>query len=302
MTAHAFGKVILLGEHSVVHGRPALAAAVSPGVDAEATPSATDDGLALDVSPWDCRFRPADGSDLGRALGALGAALGVTSGHVRATVHLPGGGGMGSSAALGVATARALADLHGLALPVEALLAAALAWERVFHGNPSGVDHTLAALGGVGVYTRAHGLAPVPLRGALRLLLADSGERARTVDMVSGVARLHQRRPETTERTFDAIAALVRNAELALAAGDLRALGEFMNLNQALLAALMVSTERLEALCAAARTAGALGAKLTGAGGGGCVLALADTPEGESRVLSAWEALGATAFVTEVGA
>lgn len=299
MTATAYGKVILLGEHSVVHGRPALAAAVSPGAEAVARES---DSLSLSVHPWGARFTPDDGTDLGRALAALASRLDITAAAVECTLHLPGGGGLGSSAAMGVASARALAALAGRDLDEATLLDAALAWEKVFHGNPSGVDHTLAAMGGVGVYVKGEGLTRVPLRAPLRLCVGDTGERASTRAMVEGVARQLERQREATERTFDAIATLVRNARLALEAGDLKTVGDMMNLNQHLLASLLLSTERIEALCAAARDAGALGAKLTGAGGGGCVVALAGDPDGERAVLDAWRSIGATGVALEVGA
>ncbi len=298
MSSIAHGKVILLGEHSVVYGRPCLAAAIAPGVEATARDS--DGPVSLHVSPWQCTFAVGDGSDLGRALDALSQALGVTGFDLDAVMHLPGGGGLGSSASLGVACARAVSSLRGLMLDHEAVLAAALAWEKVFHGNPSGVDHTLAAMGGVGVFTKAEGLRRLDVRAPVRLCIGDSGERASTRDMVATVARVREMRPEASEKTFDAIASLVRNGALALEAGDLRGLGELMNLNQALLASLMVSTERLEAMCRAAREAGAYGAKLTGAGGGGCVIALAGP--NERAVLDAWEALGVRAKVVEVGA
>jgi mevalonate kinase len=112
--------------------------------------------------------------------------------------------------------------------------------------------------------------------------------------MVEQVARLRERRTDLVTQTFDGIRSLVGNARLALEANDYVGVGRLMDLNQMLLSGLMLSTEEIEAMCRMAREAGALGAKLTGSGGGGCVVALV---QGEPEpVLSRWEKAGFRSF------
>jgi len=288
------GKVILLGEHAVVHGCPALAAAIDRGATAMARRSAE---ARLSISPWDVDVARADALPLARAFDALLTAMEIDDVQIEATVSLPGGAGLGSSAAIGVAVLRAIDALCGRSRDQSSAEELALIWERVFHGNPSGVDTAMALAGGVAVYLRnpppgQERLRVVRPKAPFRLVIGESGEGASTKEMVDEVARQLARAPERTQKTFDAIEALVKNAELALIAGDLRAVGQLLDMNQYLLSSLMVSTSLLEEMCAAARDAGALGAKLTGGGGGGCMIALVDSDERASAVEEAIQALG----------
>lgn len=299
--ARAHGKAIVLGEHGVVYGRPALAAALDRGVVATARLSTDGAGPSLHVAPWDVTVTPSATStrDLDRAFHAL------LEGYreppavvVEARTELPGGAGLGSSAALSVAVLRAIDETLGIERTTAEVVACSLAWERVFHGSPSGIDSALAAEGGVLVYRKGEAPTVVHLPRPLRLCVGDTSERSSTRAMVESVARLRERNRPKIELVFDSMAALVRNGHLALEAGDSKALGQLMDLNQALLASLMLSTETVESMCDAARKAGALGAKVTGAGGGGCVIAVA--PGHEDDVVAAWRSLGKDAWISEV--
>jgi len=310
--AHAFGKVILLGEHAVVYGVPAIAVGISRGAMARVTPSKEGPSvLRLEGLPIDLRADD-DERDLARSFRAVLEASSVRAPClVEARADLPPGGGLGCSAALGVAIARALDPKADAQLVAER----AMGWERVFHGNPSGIDTAVSAQGGCLFFERGRGFERVLLpaigpavgaegsgaasAGKLLLCVGHTGTVSSTKSMVEGLARLRERRGPIVEKSFDAIRALVRNARLAIEAGDVKALGQLMDLNQMLLSGLFLSTQEIERLCGRAREVGALGAKLTGAGGGGCVVALVEDENVAERVLRSWKDDGFDGFLAE---
>lgn len=306
---HGSGKVILLGEHAVVHGVPALAAGLSKGSRAQVSQVRSETAL-LEVSPWKVSVSRHDALPLARAFDALLKARhegseAASDRSVSATMEIPGGAGLGSSAALGVAVLRALDAHDGIARGYDDAQRVALAWERVFHGNPSGVDTAMAISGGVAVYLRApqtdeKSLTPVALAKPLRLVVGHSGESGSTKMMVEQVGHQKEREPSKFAQTLEAIAAIVKNGTAALTRGDHVALGRLFDMNQALLSTWLVSTDTLEHMCGVAREAGALGAKLTGGGGGGCMIALVDQ-EHSARVRDALAALGHEAFEVTIG-
>lgn len=293
--ARANGKVVLLGEHAVVYGVPAIAAGIERGATAHAEPAA-----APTLRVGERNATAGDGSELWRAFFALLEALKAPPVAVTADLDLPPGSGLGASAALGVAIARAVLEVHGDAQDLARVLLAAAAWEGVYHGNASGVDAAAAAQDGCILFERAVGFSSLDLGCDLVLAIGLAGPPSSTKLMVESVARLRERRPAMVEKTLEGIRALVKNAELCLRAGDLPGLGSLMNYNQMLLAGLFVSSEGIERCCALSRDAGALGAKLTGAGGGGAVVALCDRDF--EPILSAWRAAGVECFGTLVHA
>ncbi len=292
------GKVILLGEHAVVHGYPAIAAGIERGVVAEASVSDRD---LLTLSPWDMEVRPdSTGEPLTRAFAtALSSFANRPPIEVRAEVGLPGGAGLGCSAAIGVAVLHAIDETLGSELSRAELAKRAYEWEKIFHGNPSGIDNTMSAVGGVALFRKGEPLRPLRSNKPLHLVVGYSGQSPSTKEMVSSVARQLDSDPVRVKKAFEAIEVLVRNGTLAIEAGDHVALGQLLDLNHTILSSLMLCTTKLDEMCQTAREAGALGAKMTGGGGGGCMIALVPKREEAVRIRGV---LGEDAFVTEVSA
>ncbi len=292
LTAFGPGKIILLGEHGVVYGHPALAGPLSRGVRAWAEPaSATQLELPEGLSA-------AHQAQLEKAF----ARAAKKTRHPKVSVHLesdlPVSMGLGSSGALSVAISRVLLEAKS-AGPAKAEQVEALAFEmeKEFHGTPSGVDHTTSARNTLLLFRQGVARevsAPVPLT----VLVALVGPRASTRATVGSLRERQARWPARYRRVFAHIAALVREGALAVKAGELETLGDIMNMNQGLLSALGLSSPTLEAMVHRLRAHGALGAKLTGAGGdGGAVIGLFREPE---PVLVALRREGVDCFVSQL--
>ena len=286
--AEACGKVILLGEHSVVHGHPAVAAGLPQGLCLHARPRDHQSlPISLSIPQWQLELELTADTDhpVARAcLEVLTHCDGpVTGWAISGTTCLPARAGLGSSAALTVALARLVL---GPGADLDEVVDASLAGERIFHGEPSGLDSRVAAQGGVLRFVRGAGAEPVPLAGPLPLLLIPSNIPRSTAIQVAKVrARLERQRSVITP-TLAALGAAAEASIHALARHDLSALGELMTIAHHLLGAIDVSSPALDALQASALAAGALGAKLTGAGGGGTLLVL--PPADPSALLAAF--------------
>lgn len=285
---HARGKAILLGEHAVVYGVPALVAGLEVGATASAVIA---EELAID---WvDQRLPESD--PLYEALARLTAAFGAPPVHLRLELALPSGMGLGASAALGVAAARAVRELGSQ--PSEPLGPAVDAWERVFHGNPSGVDAAAAELGGVLRFVRGEKPVPLELGTSFDLCMCLAAPPASTKEMVEQVRRERDQDPAAFQEKLEEIRHLVEAGAVALSRGDAAQLGALMSRNHELLRKFQLSTTALEKARDLALGAGALGAKLTGSGGGGALIALG-YPE---PILSAWKAHGFDGFCSRIG-
>jgi mevalonate kinase len=289
------GKVILVGEHAVVYGHAALAAGISAGITVDATPGAG----RLSVPAWSLEATAGDDSAVGRALALVLDRFGARGFDFTADARIPSRAGVGSSAALAVALARAAAratDLAGDSARIDAAVADA---EAVFHGTPSGIDAAAAASGAVGRFTRTGGWRPVPVLQTMTICVGLSGRPRDTATQVAAVGRLRERLPATND-ILALMGRLADDAQTALARGDIDGLGRILDAAHGLLAALRLSSPELDALVHDARAAGAIGAKLTGAGGGGAVIALA--PGHERDVLARWRAAGFEGFTAEIAA
>jgi mevalonate kinase len=337
----AFGKAILLGEHAVVYGQPALAGAIDATVRCtwrgeNVAPRGRGAMLRVHAPAWNLEVEVARGAALddasaGNPARAMAALVHALDGHLGMDVlaalgpgvitvdtRLPAAAGLGSSAALGVAVTRTLAHALGRDLADDEVAMLAHSAERCFHTNPSGVDVALATYGGLGLYRRGPGrgagLEPVHAP-PMRLAVGLTGVPRSTAVMVERVAATREgARAAGNARVDDGLVALGRAAVAgaeAMRAGDAAALGRLMNEAQELLAELGVSSPEIDRLCEIARASGALGAKLTGAGGGGAVIAIggpspeastqSSTDAGTEAVIAAWRAAGYDGFVCRVG-
>ncbi len=296
--AEACGKIILLGEHSVVYGFPALAAGLARGLTLRASPLPDPRApIELCVPAWAIAERLAPGTEhpVARAcLEVLAHCDGPVGGwRIEGEARIPCRAGLGSSAALTVALARlALAPQTSGGEPALAdVVAASLTGERVFHGNPSGIDSEVAARGGVIAFERGKPCEAVELGlPVLHLVVMPSGVPRQTGVLVAGVRARRDRFPEVVDPILAALGQLVWRGRRALREADLPTLAELANVAHALLGALGVGHPRLDRLCGAALEHGALAAKLTGAGGGGCGFALCDTPAASLALIEALRA------------
>lgn len=311
--ASAPAKVIFFGEHFVVYDKPAVVIAINRRAYVTAKPR-SDSKIVIESTTIKAsgaftgngEYQPIKGGwgskekfkpiylIAKKLLSMIDEKGGL---DIKISSSIPMASGLGSSAAVAVASAAAISDLLEIDVSKNNIFRLALEAERLIHGNPSGVDPAISTYGGALLYRRSEGIKRLNIKADLPLVIGDTGIKRVTGDMVAHVKRLKIRYPTIVDRIMDAGSAIAILGVEALKSGDLKTLGDLMNMNHALLCALGVSNDSIERLINAARGSGALGAKLTGAGGGGCIVALSEF-SGVRRIVEAIKGAGGEAFAT----
>ncbi len=248
MKTSAPGKLMLFGEHAVVYGYPCIVTAVSERLYvSEGVPTQDPKFIEAAVKAW-----------------------GKPGMNFSASSSFSGKFGLGSSSAVTVA---ALKFLRPMATNRE-IFDTAYKIILDIQGKGSGFDVVAAAYGGTLYYIKDKTIEPLAISD-MPLIVGYTGIKADTVSMIENVAKKKKENPQKVERIFEAIAKLVEEAKIKMIGGDWERVGILMDFNQEYLRDLGVSTQKLEDLISAAKKAGAWGAKLSGAGGGDCMICLA---------------------------
>jgi|YelNatPaOPRAMG01_1025707.scaffolds.fasta_scaffold93932_1 mevalonate kinase len=274
-------KAILIGEHFVVSGAIAIAIAINLYAKASAalaprgSISISAPGLVDGAGPRGAR----SGGDPFEPLASMTRAFleryGIDQGvDIRLSSEIPLSAGLGSSAAIAVSILAALSGLFGIRLGREEMFDLAFISERILHGNPSGIDHATSIYGGAIAYSPSMGFRRLSVDCDITLIIGDTLRRRSTREQVLKVQDFLKRNEGIAREAFERIREISEMAISCLEKGDMRGLGALMNENQALLSKVGASSRELDRLIGAALEAGAFGAKLTGAGGGGCMIAI----------------------------
>ena len=305
--AHAPGKVILFGEHAVVYGWPAVAV---PVLDVQATAAVEDalprSGITIVADDLKRTFNLFDAPRddplrviVSATLSRLGVGMRVDL-KITVSSTIPIARGMGSGAAVSTAIVRALAQHVGGWLTSRAVSDLVFETEKIYHGTPSGIDNTVIAFGKPVYFVKDKTVDIFWVGEPFQLVIGDTGITSPTRVAVRDVRAAWEQDRERYGEIFEEIGTLVHMGREAIEAGDVEVMGQLMDANQKLLRLLGVSSPELEGLIEAARQGGAWGAKLSGAGRGGNMIAVV-TPETAGQVSMMLRMAGAkNVIVTEV--
>lgn len=294
----ASGKLILAGEHSVVYGRPAIALPF-PRLEARARISTIDGPSRVSSAYYEGTLDavPEILNGMVDCIRATLAAVGHPRDHCMIQVEssIPTGRGLGSSAAVAAAAVRGIAAFYGAILSHEDEMDLVRIAEVHAHGTPSGIDAEAVVATGAFRFLKGQPAMPLAVGRDVHLVVADSGFKGDTRAAVAGVRARFESSRADTEDHLDRLSLLAERVGEALGTGETATLGAAMTAAQDELSAIGVSDAHLDMLIGAAQRAGAIGAKITGSGLGGCIVALAPDPGSAETVSKALLAAGAQA-------
>ena len=306
MNASAPGKIILFGEHAVVYGRPALAVPVTQvHADVEIA-DASRAGIwihAADISMHaELNSLPSD-HPIAAVLHNFFFAFGISpfpSLDINITSTIPVASGLGSGAAVTVALVRALSSAVHRPLSDEQINAFAYEIEKLHHGTPSGIDNTVVTYARPVYFIKGQPIETFTVSRPFTIVIGDTGISAPTKESVSDVRKLWEADKVKWEKVFDQVGQISKQAKEQIENGQIDSLGDLMNQNHLLLQTLTVSSPELDRLVASARRSGASGAKMSGGGRGGNMIALVEK-ENAPAVAEALLSAGAKrTIITEI--
>ena len=299
----------MFGEHFVVHGVPGIASAVDSAADSVVKKTAngikvTDERTGAKGYAEKKKLQQLESIE--RMLKAMNLDPKTVGMDIWLGGNLPGFSGLGASAASSVAIARAIAEEFGLTFSDEKINDIAYEAEKAYAGNPSGIDNTAATFGGLIWFEKnltggPNKIEQLSMREPVEIIIGNTGIVANTKAMVLGVGERKKQNPEKYGAIFKQAEELAYRGKKALSGFDLRNVGELMNENHRLLQEIEVSCKELDSLVELAREQGAFGAKMTGGGGGGCMLALTPGKELQEKVACAIEKAGFEVLRTKIG-
>jgi mevalonate kinase len=302
-----YGKVILFNEHFVVHGIPAIASAIGLTTDAEIVRYNGKGIKLIDNRKGTKGYGKEKYAHQMEALKRVTEYMNFNAekNSIKITLggNLPTFSGIGASAANLVAIVRAINDEFSLNLSDEEINNTAYEGEKAFAGTPSGIDNTAATFGGVIWFKRGEKniIERLKIKKPVEIVMGNSGVVANTKEVVAGVRQRKEKYPEKYNKIFKEAEGLAYKAREALLEYDLNRVGELMNENHKQLQAIEVDGKKLNFLVELARDNGALGAKLTGGGVGGCMVALTPGKEIQEKVASAMKKEGFQVLRTKIG-
>lgn len=293
------GKIILMGEHAVVYGEPAIAFPFQAAkVVASLNEHITSSGDQLVSSHYTGILRDAPHSlkNIKQLVFNLKKELQIEQ-SLELTIHstIPAERGMGSSAAVATAVTRAFYDYLEQPLSREQLLTNVQISEKIAHGNPSGIDAAATSSLEPIYFVKGHPFDYFSLNIDAFLIVADTGIKGQTRAVVKDVAHLFEKDQQKVGQKIQQLGYLTRQAKKAIVKNNPEHLAQAMNEAQLILKNLTISNDFLDVLIEAARDSGALGAKLTGGGRGGCMIALAQTKTKAQEISEALLQAGAAA-------